>query len=75
MAYLKENQPLMAAELLGAALTHPQVNHEVVSFAKRVQTPLSVALGSEFDAAYQRGAARGLAATLQWLLADTTAMA
>ena len=75
MAYLFEDQPLLAAELLGAALTHSQVNHEVVSFAKRLQTPLSAALGAQFDAAYQRGAARGLEATLQWLLADTTAPA
>ena len=75
MAYLHEDQPLMAAELLGAALTHPQVNHEVVAFAKRVQTPLNAALGGQFDMAYQRGASRGLAATLQWLLADATALA
>ncbi len=75
MAYLHEDQPLLASELLGAALTHPQVNHEIVAFAERVQTPLSAALGGQFDAAYQRGSARGLAATLQWLLADTTALA
>ena len=75
MAYLYGDQPLLAAELLGTALTHPQVNHEVVSFAQRLQTPLNAALGDQYSAAYKRGAVRGLEATLQWLLTDTTALA
>lgn len=70
MAYLFEDQPDLAVELLGAALTHPQVNHEIVSFAQGIQTPLKAALQGQFDAAYNRGAARGLEATLRWVLTD-----
>ena len=71
MAYLFEDQPDFAAELLGAALEHPQVNHEIVSFAHDIQTPLKAVLRDHYDRAYQRGATRGLEATLRWVLADT----
>ena len=75
MAYLFESDGVLAVELLGAALTHPQVNHEIVSFAQDIQATLLSSLRDQFDAAYKRGATRGLEATLQWLLSDANALA